>query len=248
MAPTRTAAADTADMIAPADVAAMAAEAERDATSFVALNKVDVVDLVTLDRAVRIRVAIAEKRDAIVAQIAKPKRWANSLHKWFCALEADACRPLDDLDTYERRQIGAYKTQRDRERAEQERVESERLQREREAQATQAAAAYEQVGERAMANAVLEAAVTAPPPVVVIPDETKQVDGLKFTRRWSWRYANGPQVIKDTPPAVIARSMELIPRAYLCVDEKKLGAVVRHSKGTISIPGIDVYYVDDPVR
>ena len=246
MTPTRTVA-DT-EMIAPADVAAMAADFERDATSFVALNKVDVIDLPSLDRAVRIRQAIADKREVIVATIAKPKKWANGLHKWFCALENDACKPLDDLDTYERRQISDYKIQADRARAERERQESARLQREQEAQAAQMAAAYEQAGEGSMAQAVLEQAVMAPPPIVVHADETKQVEGLKFTRRWLWRYATGPKEIKDTPPEIIARTMAMIPRAYLCVDEKKVGAIVRNSKGTIAIPGLEIFYVDDPVR
>jgi len=245
MTPTHTAA---TKMIAPDDVAAMAAEAERDAVSFVALNKVDVVDLVSLERAVRIRAAIGEKTQGIAAKLAEPKQWAHRLHKWFCGLEASACRPLTDLDNYERKQIQDFKAQQDRERAERERRESEALQREQEARAAQTAAAYEHAGETQMAAAVLEEAIAAPAPIVVLPDETKSIEGLQFTRRWLWRYSGGPKVVKDTPPEIVARTMELIPRAYLCVDEKKVGALVRNSKGTLKIPGVDVYYVDDPVR
>ena len=99
-----------------------------------------------------------------------------------------------------------------------------------------------------MAAAVLAEAIAAPAPVVVLPDATKAVDGLKFVRRWLWRYAGGPADLKQTPPAVLARTMQLIPREYLCVDEKKVGAIARSSKGTIKIPGIEIYFVDEPVR
>ncbi len=245
MTPTRTA--DTT-MIAPDAVQAMAAEAERDAVSFVALNKVDVIDLASLDRAVKIRAALAEKQDGIISKLKEPKQWANRLHKWFCSLEATACKPLLDLDAYERRQIQDFKAAQDRARQERERLESEQLQRENEARAAQTAAAYEQAGEHQVAAAVLEEAIATAAPIVVLPDETKQIEGLSFTRRWLWRYSGGPKEVKDTPPEVIARTMELIPRSYLCVDEKKVGAMVRSSKGTLKIPGLDIFYVDDPRR
>ena len=42
--------------------------------------------------------------------------------------------------------------------------------------------------------------------------------------------------------------MQLIPREFLCVDEKKLGAHIRAMKDSAKVPGIEIYYVDDPVR
>ena len=34
----------------------------------------------------------------------------------------------------------------------------------------------------------------------------------------------------------------------MCADEVKIGAYVRSMKESAKIPGIDVYYVDEPVR
>jgi hypothetical protein len=78
----------------------------------------------------------------------------------------------------------------------------------------------------------VEEALTAPAPVVVLPDTTKTVEGLKFTRRWLWRVTQE----------------RLVPREYLCLDDKKIGAYARAMKGSGQIPGIEIYFVDDPVR
>ena len=99
-----------------------------------------------------------------------------------------------------------------------------------------------------MAAAVMDEAIAAPMPIAVLPDVTRQVEGLKFTRRWLWRYAGGPKEIEKTPAAIVTRAMELTPREFLRHDDKKIGAYVRAMKGTGKIPGIEIYYVDDPVR
>ena len=62
-----------------------------------------------------------------------------------------------------------------------------------------------------LAEAVLAEAIDAPPTVVSLPDATKTVAGLKFRRRWLWRYAGGPKNVTDTPQAVVARTMAIIP-------------------------------------
>jgi hypothetical protein len=152
------------------------------------------------------------------------------------------------LDEVKRRAIGDFKAAQDRIRQQQEQVLADARRRDEQDRATATAAQLERSGEPEMAAQVLAEAIAAPPPVVALPDETKQIEGLHFTRRWLWRFAGGPKELTDTPPAVIARTMELIPRTYLCVDEKKVGAIVRASKGTIAIPGLDIYYVDDPRR
>ena len=54
--------------------------------------------------------------------------------------------------------------------------------------------------------------------------------------------------MKQTPPTVIARTMKLLPREFLIPDEKKIGAYARSMKGSGAIPGVDIYYVDDPTR
>jgi len=93
---------------------------------------------------------------------------------------------------------------------------------------------------------VLEEAISAPPPVVALRDETRGI--AKFVRRYRWRYAGGPEAVEQTPPALVARTLAIIPRDFCCVDEVKLGAYTRAMKGSASVPGIEFFHVDDPVR
>lgn len=238
----------TPTMIAPADVQAAATAAEQDARTFVQLNQIPVLDLASCQQAVTIRQRIAEKKAEIEAKLKEPKAWAFKLHRWFCSLENAAMKPLDDLDIYERGQIASFKDAQDRLRREREQAEADQRRREQEADAMHLAAAYETAGETALAEAVLAEALHQPPAIVVLPDVTKQVAGLKFTRRYLWRYTGGPKTLADTPPEIIARSLAIMPRDYLCVDEKKIGTYARSMKEAASIPGIEFYSVEEPVR
>jgi hypothetical protein len=225
------------EMIAPADVQREADAATTEALAFVESHRIEVSDRDSLIRAVELRLVIAERQQTIANKIAKPKAWAHGLHKWFCALESAALAPYTKLDTYERDQIREFKAAEDRRRAEAERLEAERQRRDAEARAATEAAALETTGDHTLADAVLEEAVSAPAPVVVLPDATK-VDGLAFTRRYLWRYA----------PGGLVRALALLPRPYLTVDEKKITLFAKAMKGTATLPGIEFYHVDDPVR
>jgi len=212
------------------------------------LRESAVIDLATLEQAVRDRQTLGQAIARVAQFFAPFKAMAHQLHKALCDREREILAPLEQLDQLKRTAIAAYKRDQDRIRQEQERTLAEQRRRDEQDRAAAEAAQLEIAGEHEMAAAVVADAIAAPAPVVVLPDATKAVEGLKFTRRWLWRFAGGPADLKQTPPTVLARTMQLIPREYLCVDEKKVGAIVRSSKGTIRIPGIDVYYVDDPVR
>jgi hypothetical protein len=234
------------EMISPADVQASAEAAQKEALTFVDVNKVAVTDVVSLERAVLVRTAIGEKMKAIQETLAPPKSWAYKLHRWFCDLESAATAPYEHLDTYERAQISDFKQAQDRIREARERELADERRRADEARAAAEAAALERSGEHEMAAAVMEEAIAAPQPVVALPDVTRGV--ASFTRRWTWRYAGGPKDVKQTPPQILARTMALIPREFLCVDEAKIGTYARSMKGSGKIPGIEIYYVDDPRR
>jgi hypothetical protein len=233
-------------LIAPTDVQALASRARDEALAFVDAHKVDVTDLDTLTRAVDTRARIGEHVAAIRAKLAGPKSWAHKMHRWICQVEADAVAPFESLDAYEADQIRRFKEARDRARADDERARAEAQRRDDDARAAHEAAALEASGQHALAAAVIEAAITTPPPVVALPDETRGV--VSFVRRWKWKYGGGPDDVKATPPSILARTLKLIPREYLCVDEAKVGAYARAMKDSGSIPGIDIYYRDDPVR
>ena len=110
------------------------------------------------------------------------------------------------------------------------------------------AAALERAGEHALAEAVIAESLSAPDPIVVLQDATKQVEGLKFTRRYCWRFSGGPKEVEKTPPEVLLRAMQLVPRDFLMPDAKKIGAYARSMKGAGKVPGIEFYHVDDPTR
>jgi hypothetical protein len=207
-----------------------------------------VTDLASLDQAVRHRQQLGEAAKRVSEFFAPFKGMAHKLHKALCDRENEILGPVLQRDREIARAIGDYKDACDRARAAREREEAERQRIEQQTRAAVEAAALENAGEREMAAAVVEEAIAAPPPVVALRDETKDISGLKFTTRWKWRYSGGPAEVKATPPQLVARTMAMIPREFLCVDEQKVGAYVRSMKGSARIPGIDVYSVQDPVR
>jgi hypothetical protein len=75
---------------------------------------------------------------------------------------------------------------------------------------------------------VIEQAVAAPAPVVVIPKTIPKQEGISTRKTWKFR-------IVDTAK---------IPREYMTVDEVKIGQIVRAMKELSNIPGVEVYAED----
>lgn len=212
------------------------------------LGPTAITDTASLEQAVLDRQAIGDAIKRVEEFFAPFKQMAHRLHKALCDRETEILTPLRRVDTTKRTAISEFKAAQDRIREQRERELAEARRRDDEARAAADAAALEAAGRPEEAAAVIEQAIAAPETIVVLEDETAKVDGLKFTRRWYWRFAGGPKEIEKTPPAIVTRTMQLIPREFLCLDEKKIGAYVRSMKETARIPGLDVYYVDDPTR
>ena len=212
------------------------------------IGPVAIRSLADLERAVRDRQLIADAIARVVGFFAGFKAAAHKLHKAICDRESEILAPLRALDAARRDAIGAFKAAQDRERAERERILADEQRRAREADAAAEAAALERDGEHDLAAAVVAEAITAPAPIVALPDPTRGIEGLAFTRRYHWRFEGGPAEVKDTPPHVLARALALIPREFLMVDDKKLGAYARAMKGSATVPGIEFYDTADPVR
>lgn len=220
----------TMEMISPADVQEQANASTRDVLAFVEANKVVVTDMATLAQANAVRKAIGEKQKAIAAQLAKPKQWADSLHKWFCSLERAALAPLQILDNFERAQITAFNDEMTRVRAAREQAIAEARRLADQARATSEAAALERAGEHQLAAAVVAEAIAAPPPHVVLPNEVKAVQS--FRRRWTFEVVDESEV----------------PREFCAIDTVKLGRYATAMKDSAKVPGVRFFYVDDPVR
>jgi hypothetical protein len=86
------------------------------------------------------------------------------------------------------------------------------------------AAALESAGDHALAAAVVEEHLAAPPVSVSVPSTTPRLAGVATVEQWAFEIVNAA----------------LIPRQYLMVDEKKIGATVRAFKGDTKIPGVRV--------
>lgn len=218
------------DDFSPADVQAGADQRKADAIAFRDTNKVEVRDLSTLAQARRIRLEIVKRKAEIKTELAKPKGWANSLHKWFCALENAAFAPYDELDRFESAQIVAFDEAQEASRLERERQLSASRRIGLEAQATHEAAALEAAGEHALARSVISEAIAAPDPVVVLVDEVASIQS--FRKTWHWRVSN-----KD-----------LIPREFLAPDEEKLDKYADAMNDDARVPGIEFYYTKTPIR
>jgi hypothetical protein len=222
--------------------------ASRTAALTAALHDIVIVDLLTLERQIDDRRRLGEMLDRVDAFFDPLVQMAHSLWKALTERRRGIKAPIEALDARKRDAIAAFKQQEDRARREREQAIALDQQRARDAAAAAEAAALERSGDAVGADAVLREAIDAPPPVVALPDALRTIDGLTFRRRWTWKYAGGPAVVKDTPPDVLARALAKIPPEFLMVDEKKIGAYARSMKASGSIPGIQIYYVDDPLR
>jgi len=190
--------------------------------------------------AVADRQKIADLRKTVVEYFAPIKSMAHQLHKKICDRENAILGPLDARDRAVRDALGTFTRAQDAIRIAAEQAEADRRKAAQQATAVHEAAILESSGMPDLAAAIVEDAITAPPPVVTLPDVARSVPGLKFRKVWKWRYA-GTAADRE-------RVLLLIPRQFLAVDEVKVNSYVRAMKSSGSIPGIDIYSVDEPVR
>lgn len=237
------------DILSPDRAKAVGGELAR-ASETLALQLVPtaIADTAALEQAVRDRQTLGAAIQRVEVFFAPLKKMAHDLHKALCTRETEILAPLQRVDAIKRGAISSYKAAQDRIREAEEQRLAELRRQEEEQRAALEAAALERSGDRELAAAVLEEAIARPAPVVVLPDVVRQVEGLSFVRRWLWKFSGGPADIKQTPPHLLVRSLGLVPREFLMLDEKKVNAHVRAHKGSTKIPGITVFFVDDPRR
>lgn len=122
--------------------------------------------------------------------------------------------------------MGAWTAEQDRIRREKEdalrKAELARAEEQRLAEA----AKLEDAGKQEAADALIEAPVQPAP--VHVPSEVPKVAGVSVTTYWKFRIVDA----------------KLVPRGWCTPDEKAIGAYVRHMKGQVTIPGVEVYSED----
>lgn len=205
-----------------------------------------ITDRATLEQAVIDRDQIGDAIKRVQEFFAPLKQMADKLHKAICAREREILDPLRKVDEQKAGAIREFNAAEQRERRRREEEEAAARRRDDEARAAAEAAQLEQQGEHELAAAVVAEAIAAPAPVVTLPDATAGV--VTFTRRWHWKYQHGPANVAKTPPQLVMRTLALVPKEFLMLDEKKVGAYARSMKSSGHIPGVDIYYTDEPNR
>jgi len=137
----------------------------------------------------------------------------------------DLFRPALDLATKVenvwKRKIGEYHTEENRIRAQAE-AKLRQDAAAREIKLQEQATKLREKGKDARAAVKEEEAANIPTPVVAEPEKPK---GISYRDTWEF------EVVDE----------DAVPREYLFLDHKKIGAVVRATKGTLEIPGIRVF-------
>lgn len=239
MSPSAAAKTNVIDFIQPDKAKDVGSELEVSTKALVQrFGTIAVIDRASCQQAVLDRQAIGATLKNIETFFQPFTSMADKLHKALTGRRSDIQAPLLVLDARLRSAIGTYTAEQDRlKRIEEQRLADERR-REDEARAASEAAQLESAGEHAMAAAVMEEAIAAPVPVVVLPSSTTQIDGLKTVKYYKWRYVNNDPV----------RAAQLIPREFMAIDEKKLTAFAKGMKMTGKVPGIEFYTEELPVR
>jgi hypothetical protein len=237
MAPAR--AANVVDFIDPAKAKEIGGDLEQTTTTLARrLASVQIADAASCQQAVLDRQTIGDMIKNVEGFFAPFKSMAHKLHKALCDRESEILAPIRMVDGKLRSAIGNYALEQAREREARERALADQRRKDDEARAAQEAAQLEAAGEHIMAAQVIEEAIAAPAPVVVLPDETKAIDGLSLRTEYRWRYLDNDPV----------RAFQLIPREYLVVDESKLTKLAKAMKGTARVPGVEFYAEKVPVR
>lgn len=184
-----------------------------------------VVDATSYTRAGELVTGLRALSKRITAFFEDDVRRAHELHRSLTRKRSEAVDPVDKECARLTREMGAWKTEEDRKAREAAaRLAREEQERQR-AIALEEAAALEAQGEQALAESVVEQAIAMPAPVIPIAPTAPKVDGISY--RSVWRH----EVV----------DVALVPREYLVIDEAKIAAVVRATKGTLPIPGVRVY-------
>jgi len=184
--------------------------------------------------------------DKVTAFFKDIKDAANKAHKAITAKESEQLRPIVAARQRLSQLKYGYEQEQNRIKVENERLAAEHERQRREAAALEEADAIAAASPE-LAEHILQEAITAPPPVVVLPSVTAAVEvaGVgKSKPRWVWRYQGAPD--HETPwkkldPALRKRLMALIARDYLMPDESAIGKIVTATDGNVKIPGIEVY-------
>lgn len=149
---------------------------------------------------------------------------ADMAHKEAVSQRNAMRKPITDAKQIASAKAGAYQARCEKERRELEEAERERLRKEAEEAIEQGCLELEAEGRGEEAAELMGQALECIPEPVVKSTAPK-VEGTRTVSTWKYRVTNE----------------FLVPRQYLCLDDKRIGQVVRRDKETTQIPGIEAY-------
>lgn len=187
---------------------------------------VKVVDSETYSQAGEILVTIKGLRKEIGAAFDPIIKKAHEAHKEAKAQKDKAEAPLIEAENIIKPALAAYDREQERLRREEEERQREIARKAEEERRLREAEQAEKEGRNEEAQAIIEEPVYVPP--VVIEKTTPKVQGISMQKVWKFRVTNEA----------------LIPREYMTPDMVKIGGVARATKGSIQIPGVEIYSED----
>jgi len=201
------------------------------ALTVAAAEQLTITDATSYQRAADTLVTIATVQKRITEWFAPMVEAANKAHKALTGKRKESLDPLDRASSVLRRAMGDWKTEQDRLQRQAEAAAQEALRKAEQERALVEAAALESAGQGALAVAVVEQALSAPPPVVVLPAATPTVEGISYRAVRKFRVLN----------------VGLVRRTFLVVDEARVQKHLDALGDAFKEPGIETWVEQVPV-
>lgn len=181
-----------------------------------------VLDAEDYKKAIEFGKSITELRKKIVDYFAPMKEAAHLAHRAICERETSELAPLALAEKQVKDKVSAFRSEQDRIAREAAAAEQQRLRDIEEKKRAEEVARLKAEGDKKSAKMVAAAPVYVPE--VRVQSEAPAVAGIRKRTVYNFK------VVDET----------LVPRQFLCVDEKAIGAFVRAKKqvGSDLIPGV----------
>ena len=158
----------------------------------------------------------------IESEMETPKSTTHDAHKAVCDLENKYRDPIKESRKINGAKIDTWEMEEEAKRLQEELNLRKEARKRDEERRLETAEDLEEEGRPDEAEAALE---KRPGPAPILQSSVPMVGGMRRRPTWAFRVLNA----------------EKVPSDYRCLDLQKIGAIVRATKGTILIPGIEVY-------
>ena len=208
-----------------------------------------VTDLETCRRAKESLPLLKKAEDRVTAFFKDIKDAAFKTHRAITAKETEQLKPIQDLRKILNGEVYRFEQAEKARREEEARRIAEEERQRLQAQALEEAAALEETAPE-MAEQIIEQAIAAPLPTVILADTTVEVAGVSSQANYKWHFVGTvPNELGETQPwkkltaDQQARVRSLMPREYLVPDESGITKIVKAMGPTAAklIPGISVF-------